>query len=367
MNEQRCALCGTQSGLIASQLGVCLDCIRKQPEAALSVAAEAHARARRLFDLPESAPAAEDGTQCVLCFRQCRIPEGGRGFCGMRTVKNNRLIHMAGTPKRGLLHWYRDPLPTNCVADWVCSGHDRYGHHNLAVFYASCTLDCLFCQNWHYRETDPTRDRQGTIQAMSALDLAQVANPRTHCVCFFGGDPASQMPHALATGKALADHGIVVCWETAGTMHPRLLRSALKLSLESGGCIKFDLKALDENLHIALTGGSNRRTLENFAFAASRFSDRPSPPPVIASTLLVPGYVDAEEVGHIAGFIADLNPDIPYALLAFHPHFVMHDLPLTSKSHAYAALQAAQTAGLTNVRLGNIHLLSNAYGFPAMT
>ena len=361
MDEQYCALCGTQSRLIASQLGVCLDCIRRQPEEALSISATAHARARRPFGLPETTPTADDGAQCVLCFRQCRIPEGGRGFCGMRTVENGRLVHMAGTPKRGLLHWYRDPLPTNCVADWVCSGHKQYGHHNLAVFYASCTLDCLFCQNWHYRETDPTRDWQGTIRALSAEDLANTANRRTYCVCFFGGDPASQMPHALAVGKTLSDQGVVVCWETAGTMHPRLLQRALQLSLETGGCIKFDLKAFDENLHIALTGGSNRRTLENFAAAAAQFSERPSPPSLVASTLLVPGYVDLEEVGRIAGFIANLNPHIPYALLAFHPHFMMHDLPLTSKGHAQAALETAQAAGLTNVRLGNIHLLSHDY------
>jgi pyruvate formate lyase activating enzyme len=75
----------------------------------------------------------------------------------------------------------------------------------------------------------------------------------------------------------------------------------------------------------------------------------------------VPGYVDPEEAGRITRFIANLNPDIPYALLAFHPHFVMHDLPLTSKGHAQAALEAAQTAGLTHVHIGNIHLLSEDY------
>ncbi|NIM94841.1 MAG: radical SAM protein [Anaerolineales bacterium] len=361
MNQQRCGLCGARSRLIASSLGVCLECIRRSPEEALPITAAAHDRARDLFNLPSEAPRAEDGVQCVLCFRECRIPEGGRGFCGMRTVRNRRIIHMAGTPNRGLLHWYRDPLPTNCVADWVCSGHQRYGSHNLAVFYASCTLDCLFCQNWHYRETDPTLELQGSIQAISSLDLANTANRRTYCVCFFGGDPASQMPHALATGKYLKERDILVCWETAGTMHPRLLRRALKLSLESGGCIKFDLKAFDEKLHIALTNGSNQRTLQNFAEAASNFSVRPSPPLVIASTLLVPGYVDAKEVSKIAGFIAQFDPDIPYALLAFHPHFVMHDLPRTSKDHAYEALEAAQSEGLRNVHLGNVQLLSLDY------
>jgi pyruvate formate lyase activating enzyme len=82
---------------------------------------------------------------------------------------------------------------------------------------------------------------------------------------------------------------------------------------------------------------------------------------VIASTLLVPGYMDAEEVGEIARFIASFDPDIPYALLGFHPHFYIHDLPRTSVRHAEEAEAAARAAGLTNVRIGNRHLLSRDY------
>ena len=82
---------------------------------------------------------------------------------------------------------------------------------------------------------------------------------------------------------------------------------------------------------------------------------------MIASTLLVPGYVDAEEVGHLARFIAELDPEIPYALLGFHPHFFLPDLPRTSVRHAEAAEATAREAGLTRVRVGNRHLLSRAY------
>jgi pyruvate formate lyase activating enzyme len=82
---------------------------------------------------------------------------------------------------------------------------------------------------------------------------------------------------------------------------------------------------------------------------------------VVASTLLVPGYVDTEEVGRLAGFIAGLDPEIPYALLGFHPHFFLPDLPRTSVRHAEAAEIAARDAGLTRVRVGNRHLLSRAY------
>lgn len=353
-DEKRCHICGKRSVLIAGFLGVCLECIRQHPGRAVRLAEEAHQRGRRLFGLPASPPQHPEGVPCALCGHGCRIPEGGKGFCGLRTVRNGRLVHLAGTPKRGLLHWYRDPLPTNCVADPVCTGRRQRDAHNLAVFYASCTFDCLFCQNWHYREADVL---QGPF--LSAEELAGVVQWQTYCVCYFGGDPASQMPHALASARLLAQRGVVVCWETAGSANPRLMEQAVELSLQTGGIVKFDLKAFDDILHKVLTGASNRQTLENFARAARRFGERPAPPLVVASTLLVPGYVDVEEVGRIARFIAGQNPAIPYVLLGFAPHCFMADLPTTSRAHALAAVEAAKEAGLQDVHVGNWHLLTH--------
>ncbi|RMF92931.1 MAG: radical SAM protein, partial [Nitrospinota bacterium] len=326
----RCAVCGHSSPLMSEVLGLCPACARTA--AGIPQARRVHGRSRRLFGLPETPPRTPAGVACRLCGCTCIIGEGERGFCNLRTVRQGKLHHLAGTPERGLLHWYRDPLPTNCVADWVCAGHTQRGKHNLAVFYASCTLDCLFCQNWHFREVTP----QGSAK-LGAEALAGCADAHTFCVCYFGGDPASQMPHALASARLLAQRGVTVCWETAGSAHPRLMERAVQLSLESGGCVKFDLKAYTEPLHVALTGWSNRQTLENFVRAARRFRERPDPPLVVASTLLVPGYVDEEEVGRIAAFIARQDPDIPYALLGFAPNYLMPDLPETSVRHAEAA------------------------------
>jgi pyruvate formate lyase activating enzyme len=286
-----------------------------------------------------------------------------------------RLVHLAGTPQRGVLQWYRDPLPTNCVAMGVCAGQVKHGYHNLAVFYGSCSFNCLFCQNWHYRDLLPTEedieavrhsktgkpDLSSCRHALSADELAAVANSRTFCVCYFGGDPGSQMPHALASATKLATRNVAICWETSGAAHPRLMDRAVALSLRTNGTVKFDFKAYDEHLHIALTGVSNRQTLGNFARAARHAADRPELPLVIASTLLVPGYVDTDEVARIARFIAGFSPDIPYILLGFAPNFFMPDLPCTSVRHAEEAEAAALAAGLTNVRISNRHLLSREY------
>ncbi len=80
-------------------------------------------------------------------------------------------------------------------------------------------------------------------------------------------------------------------------------------------------------------------------------------PMLTATTLLVTGYVDEEEVFNIAKFIAKLNPQIPYSLLIFHGDFTMRDLPPTPLEQAIRCYKAAKEAGLKSVHVGNLHLL----------
>ncbi len=93
---------------------------------------------------------------------------------------------------------------------------------------------------------------------------------RTRCICFFGGDPSCQVEYALATARQARQErkgGILrICWETNGSVSRSLLKEMAELSLQSGGCIKFDLKTWDDLLHRALCGATNRRTLTNFEY-----------------------------------------------------------------------------------------------------
>ena len=75
-----------------------------------------------------------------------------------------------------------------------------------------------------------------------------------------------------------------------------------------------------------------------------------------ATTPLVPGYIDPEEIEKIAGFIADIDCDIPYSLLVFHPAFYMSDLPVTPIEQVKRCYEVA-TRYLKRVDIGNRHLL----------
>jgi pyruvate formate lyase activating enzyme len=361
-----CKNCGTSSPLISRAIGVCLGCLREGFDGLNDHLLEVHRRSREPFGLPATPPRDPEGIRCTLCVNACQIGEGQIGYCGIRSAAGGKIT---GGAIRANVDWYYDPLPTNCVADWVCPGgtgigHPQYaytqgpeyGYKNLAVFYNGCSFNCLFCQNWHFRE----RARMGG--GVAASELAGLVDRQTSCICYFGGDPTPHLIHSMNVAKkAMRQNNqriIRICWETNGSMNPVLLARIIDIALESGGCIKFDLKAWTESLHLALCGVHNTRTMDNFRVAARNIHKRPGVPLLVASTLLVPGYLDSEEVYHIASFIARCSPDIPYSLLGFYPHFFMSDLPKTTRVQAEECRDAARDAGLNRVRIGNEHLLT---------
>jgi len=366
-----CKICGSSSSILSKNLGICRNCILKHTEEALKLTHKVHFASRTPYTLPETPPQSPAGLKCGLCVNECRIGVQETGYCGLVVNKNNQLIRNAGTPDIGLLSWYYDPLPTNCCAficpayghgypRWAYQDGPEHGYTNLAVFYGACSFDCLFCQNAQYREMP-----QQLKPLISAKELVSNVHKRVACICFFGGDPGPQMLHSLAVSKLARDLAerekriLRICWETNGCMSWNLMERAVQFALKSGGSIKIDLKSYHESLNIALCGVTNHRTLENFKRIKPFLKERCEVPLLYGTTLLIPGYVDEAEVRQIARFIANIDPTIPYSLLGFYPHFVMNDLPMTSRAHAERCLKAAEEEGLTRVRIGNKHLLSN--------
>jgi pyruvate formate lyase activating enzyme len=338
-------------------LGICDRCFRENPtlvDNALDIHRQIRKKQRLIAHIPRNGPII-----CPDCGNHCEMKEGEIGFCNLRKADNKRVNERY--PGKAIVSWYFDPLPTNCVADWVCPISSelewRSLRHlnNLAVFYGSCNSDCLFCQNASYKDM-----MANGSPLMTAEELASVADERTACVCYFGGDPACNPQHSLETSRILLENKQVrVCYETNGNISKKWLSPICETVRKSGGTIKFDLKAFTPAIYTALTGVSNDNVFKNFKLLAMEGKSREKEF-LVASILLVPGYVSVPEVRTLCEFVADCDPTIPTALLGFHPHYAMLDLPRTSNQHALAAKQAAIESGLTNVRIGNLGLLSNA-------
>ena len=394
----RCRLCGRESKLVSSWLGVCSHCLREKPGEALELVRRTRRKWRLRLGLTPQPPkdTLAKKVKCQICVNECEIPEGGSGYCGIWRVKDGKLQHIAGSGKL-LGFTYLDPLPTNCVSTPVCPAATsrgypdytdtmgpEYGYYNLAVFMGGCPLDCAFCQNWEHKLM-VLEDEVGVPQDISTstvkswrrtMDVNQLVqeslDEKVRCVCYFGGDPTPQAGLLVAASKRIVRLARYsgqrfkrICWETDGLVNPVIMREMAKLSLETGGIVKIDWKAWSPSIYEALTGVDGERAVErlklNARIVARLGTRRRDPPLLVVSILLVPGYVGPGEVYNIASYLASLDKNIPLVLLAFHPDYKMLDLPTTSIHHAEKAVEAARKAGIDEVYLGNKWLLRHNY------
>ncbi len=340
----KCSICGKSDPFISRELSFCLSCLRSHTEECLELSRITHERSRSRWGLPPRIP--KDGdSECGVCVNRCRVPPGGVGVCGVRGYRGK----ISG--KGAFLEAYYDPLPTNCVSSWVC-GEVGPGN-NLAVFFGGCNFDCLFCQNYHHRRLVGI-----SSYLKDSSYLLNLVDESVKCVCFFGGDPTPYMDFVIeASERIVAEKGVKVCLETNGSMSWPLLKRFFEVTRAHPGIVKFDIKAFSEELYLVLSGASGKETFQNIERSLSFLKSNGFGHTISASTLLVPGYVDEDEVHGISNFLARIDPSIPYSLLAFYPQYMMDDLPPTPRSLAERCLKASKSAGLRAVRLGNIHLL----------
>ena len=360
----RCKFCGKTDKHISDVLNICRDCILKKDwEFVKPHILNVHKQVRALVDLPSEPPKAKNKEiklKCNFCFNECTLSENDLSYCGLRNIERNQSGELPLPSKRnGYIHGYLDPIPTNCCNAWFCSGD--YNTYSYAAFLYGCSFNCLFCQNSSHKHFS----KRYIIDVESLADRIY-NNKRITCICYFGGTPEVQLPFTINLANRILEkikeeghsRKFRVCWEWNGSGNKILVEKCMQIALKSGGNIKFDLKSFNEKLNLALCGVSNYRTLENFKYLANNyFSSRgDNMPEMSACTLLVPGYVNHEEVEQIAKFISEINEKIPYSLLVFHPDYQMKDLPITSRKQANKCLEAAKKY-LMHVHLGNKFLL----------
>lgn len=102
------------------------------------------------------------------------------------------------------------------------------------------------------------------------------------------------------------------------TLHKRLNTQNILLTnglnmpdLSNIDKVAVGLKCFDEELHIDYTGESNHKILQNFKIIHD------SGVPVVAETVVIPGYIDEDQIGKLAHFIASVDPRILYHLDAY--------------------------------------------------
>ena len=94
--------------------------------------------------------------------------------------------------------------------------------------------------------------------------------------------------------------------------------------LEDTDMVEFGMKAYTNKIHRDFTGMSNRKALKNFKKVYESGVE------IVAESIFIPGYIDIEETERMAKFIASVDKDIFYVILAY---FKAGDNPWRRPTH----------------------------------
>jgi len=109
-----------------------------------------------------------------------------------------------------------------------------------------------------------------------------------------------------------------------------------------------DIKAYDDKVHHDLTGASNKWILKLPAEILERKFV------LEVSSLYILGWVEIDQIRKIAELLAQVDSEIPYAIVAFFPEHEMTNVPSPNFQQMAEAFEATKDAGLKNVKLGNL-------------
>ncbi|HDS46370.1 MAG TPA: radical SAM protein [Methanomicrobia archaeon] len=192
------------------------------------------------------------------------------------------------------------------------------------------------------------------VLSLDKIELSpQGWGPARNIVAFTGGDLTCQ-PEFYVRATELIKELPESVWVLIETNGYGLTPENLDL-LQGAGVDAFwlDIKAYDDEMHRRLTGVSNARMLQ----LPEQLKERGFVLEVLA--LCIPGWVEADQIGHIAETLAAVDTEIPFTILAFFPAYQMRDVSPPSLTQMIDAYLAARTAGLRKIKLGNVHLVAH--------
>ena len=114
-----------------------------------------------------------------------------------------------------------------------------------------------------------------------------------------------------------------------------------------------DIKAYDADNHKWLTGCSNKTILRLPEEIVTRGFV------LEVLSLYIPGLVEVDELESIAQGLKEVDPSIPFTILAFFPEYRMKDFESPTVKEMIEAYNRAKATGLENIRLGNVGVFAS--------
>jgi pyruvate formate lyase activating enzyme len=270
----------------------------------------------------------EHKIKCNLCFRRCTIPDGKRGFCGVRENRAGRLytlnyglassIGVDPVEKKPLFHFY----PGSLV-------------YSLGT--VSCNFRCLHCQNYSISQTPLEEASDMLVECPPEEAVRRAKTQKCRGMAWTYNEPTIWFEYVLDSAKIAKEMGLYTVLVTNGSF----THEALELISPYLDAVNIDIKAFNEEFYRKVARAKLAPVLSRVADCVREGIH------VELTYLLIPGKNDREEeIESFVEWVAGLSREIPVHFTRFHPDHLMLDVPPTPLK----TLEKARRIGLEKIK-----------------
>ncbi len=265
--------------------------------------------------------------RCLACHHKCLIAEGKRGICGIRENQKGKLVLLVHSK---VVAKHIDPIEKKPLY------HFLPGTEIFSIGTVGCNMRCSFCQNFSI-----SQNREILGQTLTPKQAAKEAAPYSS-IAYTYNEPTIWIEYAKDIAKLTPKKKHV--FVTNGYFSDEALKE-----MDFVDALNIDLKSFNPKFYLKNCGAKLQPVLDNIQKCKELGKW------VEVTTLLIPGENDSEdELRNIAGFLAEIDKEMPWHLSAFHPDYKMLDKDGTSFASLKRAYEIGKEAGLAYVYIGNV-------------
>ncbi|MFA5076852.1 MAG: AmmeMemoRadiSam system radical SAM enzyme [Candidatus Micrarchaeia archaeon] len=274
----------------------------------------------------------DKSANCFLCNRLCRIPETGKGFCGVRKNVNGTLYSLNYGKAIAVA---MDPIEKKPFY------HFMPGSRALSFATVGCNFRCLYCQNWDISQQRDSIAGED-IPPEKMVKLAEREN--ADGIAYTYTEPTIFMEYALDTARLAKPKGLYNVFVTNGYMSAEAVKKMKPLIDAS----RIDLKGFNQKIYTEVVGNARLEAVLESIKSLHKIMH------VEIINLVIPGMNDSgDELRALSKWIHDLDKNIPLHFIGFYPSYKMMNVPSTPLETLRTARKLALEEGLRYVYTGN--------------
>jgi len=242
---------------------------------------------------------------CVLCPKECSIPIGQSGTCGVRKNIDGKLyaltyskpiaIHLDPIEKKPLYHFYP-------------------GSQILSIGTLGCNLSCKFCQNYDISQ-EFDEDDFNYIKEVTPEEIIVTCKSKNYkFVAFTYNEPSIFFEYMFDVAVRCKENDI----KTVVVSNGQIQRGPLNRIIEYIDAFNIDLKSFNPAFYKDICGGEIEATKETIKIIIERGKH------LEVTFLLIEGLNDnVKEFEEMCKFLSALNKDIVLHISRAFPRYEM--------------------------------------------